>query len=234
MEMEKLEKLGIRNLYPVFGRGVRGETLARRGLMGEVLRNLAEHGRVERRGGLHNCEACFFMKSQDLLCAFMGVRGAGHLRAREPVPGAVHPHPVADFAPEQPVYGDSEFLSADIPQCHLDGTDDLSPGFERSHSADAAHHVLYVGGIASEDLFFKERDVHDEVVLILLQLGIPVDPLVGNDPQNDIPSDDRAFQSRDLHAATPCRAVRPGRFGYNPPLRSLTGVILPCGSSPRV
>ena len=44
MEMEKLEKLGIRNLYPVFGRGVRGETLARRGLMGDALECVRDAG----------------------------------------------------------------------------------------------------------------------------------------------------------------------------------------------
>lgn len=35
--MQELEKLGVRNLHTVFGRGVRGETLARRGLIGQVL-----------------------------------------------------------------------------------------------------------------------------------------------------------------------------------------------------
>ena len=44
MEIEKLRKLGIRNLYPVFGRGVRGETLARRSLMGDALECVRDAG----------------------------------------------------------------------------------------------------------------------------------------------------------------------------------------------
>lgn len=44
MEIEKLRKLGIRNLHPVFGRGVRGETLARRGLLGNALECVRDAG----------------------------------------------------------------------------------------------------------------------------------------------------------------------------------------------
>jgi len=44
MEIEKLRKLGIRNLHPVFGRGVRGETLARRGLLGDTLECVRDAG----------------------------------------------------------------------------------------------------------------------------------------------------------------------------------------------
>ncbi len=44
MEIEKLKKLGIRNLHSVFGRGVRGETLARRGLLGDVLECVRDVG----------------------------------------------------------------------------------------------------------------------------------------------------------------------------------------------
>lgn len=44
MEIEKLRKLGIKNLHPVFGRGVRGETLARRGLLGDTLECVRDAG----------------------------------------------------------------------------------------------------------------------------------------------------------------------------------------------
>ncbi|MBP5510561.1 MAG: hypothetical protein J6Z49_06565 [Kiritimatiellae bacterium] len=39
-----MKKLGIRNLHSVFGRGVRGETLARRGLLGDVLECVRDVG----------------------------------------------------------------------------------------------------------------------------------------------------------------------------------------------
>ena len=53
MEIEKLRKLGIRNLHPVFGRGVRGETLARRGLLGNALECVREDRKSTRLNSSH-------------------------------------------------------------------------------------------------------------------------------------------------------------------------------------
>lgn len=44
MEIQEIKKLGIRNLHSVFGRGVRGETLARRGLIWQVLGRVKDAG----------------------------------------------------------------------------------------------------------------------------------------------------------------------------------------------
>ena len=44
MEMQELEKLEIRNMHSVFGRGVRGETLSRRCHMGQTLERVRDAG----------------------------------------------------------------------------------------------------------------------------------------------------------------------------------------------
>lgn len=44
VDMEQLEALGIGNLHPVFGRGARGETLARRGLAADAFDRLGPAG----------------------------------------------------------------------------------------------------------------------------------------------------------------------------------------------
>ncbi len=44
MDVQAFERFGIRNIHSVFGRGVRGETLAREGHMGQKLESVRDAG----------------------------------------------------------------------------------------------------------------------------------------------------------------------------------------------
>ena len=61
MDITKLSELGIRNVYSVFGRGVRGETLARGCHMGQTLEDVKAAGVktiIDLRTADHNDKIC--------------------------------------------------------------------------------------------------------------------------------------------------------------------------------
>ena len=61
MDITKLSELGIRNVYSVFGRGVRGETLARGCHMGQTLEDVKAAGVrtiIDLRTADHNDKLC--------------------------------------------------------------------------------------------------------------------------------------------------------------------------------
>lgn len=189
--------VGVVGIADVRGDGVGGIGKAL------VLGQPAEVRAVEGDGGLDDGEADLLVQIEDVLRALLGVAGIGMRQGLRRILRAVDADAVAHLAAQQLIDGHARLLAGDVPQRHLDGADELAPGLERAQAPDAAHDVLDIGGIAAHDHVAEVGHVDVDEVLVLLDLGIAVDSLVGLHAQADVIADDRALEVRDLHETPP-------------------------------
>ena len=78
---------------------------------------------------------------------------------------------------------------------------------EYAKAADAAHHVLDVGGVAADDLLLVVFNVGEDEILEIFHLCVAVDARVGADSKRDVAADDRALEVGDLHKVSPFRVL---------------------------
>ena len=84
----------------------------------------------------------------------------------------------------------------------LDHADGAATGLEAAALADLLHHPLDVGRVFADQTLPGMQDERLEVRLVLLDLAVAADALVGDDPHDRVLADDGAFEVDDLHLGT--------------------------------
>ncbi len=115
----------------------------------------------------------------------------------------VDPHPVAHLAAEQLVDRHPRRLAGDVPQRVLDHADRRAPRLERAALANAHHHPLDVGRVLPDQPVAEMHDERLQVGLVLLDLAVAADALVGDHPHDRVRADHGALQICDFQAEFP-------------------------------